>query len=236
MSAISAAMIMAAGLGTRMGALTRNTPKPMLHLGGRPMLDHTLDHVVQAGLTRAVINLHYLGAQIEAHLSKKTEPEIRVSHEQPEILDTGGGIVQALPMLGAAPFCVLNSDAVFIGPNPVSVLLQHWQNTDADALLLMIPTTDTIGYTRQGDFFLDGPIPRRRGNSAAAPFVYTGGQILRPEVFAGAPQGAFSTNVIWDKLLNAGRLEAVIYPGKWVDVGTPEGLAQAEAALAAECE
>ena len=233
MTSINAAMVMAAGFGTRMGELTRDRPKPMLPLGGRPMIDHTLAHVREAGLTRAVVNLHYLGDQIRQHLGGHREPEILFSEEQPEILDTGGGIVQALPLLGSNPFAVLNSDAVFVGPNPLEQLLSAWRPDHMDALMLMVPVEQTVAYTRAGDFFLDPDtgVPDRRGDAARAPFVYGGVQIIRPEAFAEAPEGPFSTNVIWNALLSAKRLRAVSYPGRWVDVGTPEGLSKAEAAL-----
>ena len=235
MSALHSAMIMAAGFGTRMGALTRDTPKPMLPLAGRPMIDHVLDHIAEAGLTNAVINLHYLGDQLRAYLTGRERPEVLFSPEYPEILDTGGGVVEALPLLGTNPFAVLNSDAVFIGPNPVSLLRQEWERMDTDALMLLVPTDRTIAYTREGDFFLNPEtgIPTRRGDAATAPFVYAGAQIIRPEAFADAPSGPFSTNVIWNQLLATDRLRAVVYPGTWVDVGTPDGLAQAEAALMA---
>lgn len=230
---LNMAMIMAAGFGKRMGTLTLNTPKPMIQLQGRPMIEHTLDHVRGAGVENAVINLHYLGDQIRDHLSGCDSPHIRFSEEQPEILDTGGGVVQALPMLGKAPFCVLNSDAVFIGPNPLDVLKRNWDDEKSDALLLKIPKQRTIAYTREGDFFLDEAtgIPARRGDAASAPFVYAGAQIIRPEAFLNAPEGPFSTNLIWNQLLAKRRLRSVVYPGQWIDVGTPEGLTQAEANL-----
>ena len=228
------AMIMAAGFGTRMGDLTRHRPKPMLPLAGRPMLDHVLDQIQSAGLGTAVINLHYLGDQIRTHLAGRKTPAIRFSEEQPDILDTGGGIVQALPILGPNPFVVVNSDAVFVGPNPVGLLLHHWHEMQADALLLMVPRTQTIAYTRAGDFFVDQntATPTRRGNADTAPFVYAGAQIITPDAFANAPAGAFSSNLIWNDLLARDRLRAIAYPGQWVDVGTPEGLALAEAAIA----
>ena len=219
-----------------MGDLTRTMPKPMLSLAGRPLPDHVLDNVHQAGLPNAVINLHYLGDQIRAHLAHRTAPEISFSEEQPHILDTGGGIVQALPLIGTKPFAVLNSDAVFIGPNPVKLLLHEWQKCDADALMLLVPVEQTIAYTRAGDFFLDAhsSTPARRGAADKAPFVYAGAQIIRVETFANAPDGPFSTNLIWNELLKNGRLRAVTYPGRWVDVGTPDGLARAEASVLAQ--
>lgn len=231
---LDTAMIMAAGFGTRMGALTRDMPKPMLPLLGRPMIEQTLDHVRNADIGTAVINLHYRGDQLRAYLDGCTSPRIRFSEEQPEILDTGGGIVQALPLLGSAPFCVLNSDAVFVGPNPIEVLKQNWDDESTDSLLLKVPKQRAIAYTREGDFFLDEAtgVPERRGNADSAPYVYAGVQIIRPEAFIDAPKGPFSTNLIWNELLGKHRLKAVVYPGRWVDVGTPEGLAEAEAALA----
>lgn len=228
------AMIMAAGFGTRMGQLTRDCPKPMLPLNSRPMIDHPLDHIHNAGLTRTVINLHYLGHQITDYLADRTQPKVLFSHEQPQILDTGGGIVQALPLLGPKPFVVMNSDAIFIGPNPVEILLQEWQHRDVDALMLLVPTANTIAYTRAGDFFLNpANVPERRGASDSAPFVYAGAQIIRPQAFTDPPKGPFSTNLIWNSLLEQNRLQAVPYPGQWVDVGTPEGLKLAETNLQA---
>ena len=232
---LNTAMIMAAGFGTRMGVLTQDVPKPMLALQGRPMIEHTLDHVRGAGIATAVINLHYRSDRIREYLDGCASPEIRFSEEQPEILDTGGGIVQALPMLGDAPFCVLNSDAVFLGPNPIGILMQHWDDASTDALLLKVPKQRAIAYTREGDFFLDEATgkPTRRGDAESAPYVYAGVQIIRPEAFRNAPEGAFSTNLIWNDLLAKHRLRAAVYPGRWVDVGTPGGLEAAETELAA---
>lgn len=234
MTEVNTAMVLAAGFGTRMGALTRDLPKPLLPVAGRTLLDRTLDLVGAAGLSRAVVNLHYRGQQIRTHLAGRTVPEIRFSEEQPEILDTGGGVVQALPLLGPHPFAVLNSDAVFAGPNPVAALLQAWDPDRWDALMLMVPVAQARAYSRAGDFFLDHPgaAPVRRGAAATAPMVYTGAQLITSGAFADAPDGAFSTNVIWDRLLAAGRLGAIPYDGQWVDVGTPAGLETAAQALA----
>ncbi|MEM7190109.1 MAG: nucleotidyltransferase family protein [Pseudomonadota bacterium] len=235
MTAPHSAMILAAGFGTRMGALTADQPKPLLPVAGRPLIDHALDHVAQAGLRRAIVNLHYRGDQIRAHLAGRKTPEIAFSDEQPQILDTGGGVVQAIPLLGDAPFVTCNSDAVFLGSNPLQVLLEAWDQSAHDALLLFVPVTQAIAYTRAGDFFVgeDGATPVRRGVAASAPFIFAGAQIIRPEVFENAPDGPFSMNLIWDRLLEDGRLAAVSYPGRWIDVGTPDGLAEADAALAA---
>ncbi len=230
MSGPDTAMILAAGLGTRMRPLTDNCPKPLLRLGGRPMIDLALDHAVAAGVRRAVDNLHYLGGMIRDHLAGREAPEILFSDEQPEILGTGGGIAQALPLLGAAPFYTVNSDAVWVGPNPLAVLAAAWEPARMDALLLLVPRERARSYTRPGDFFLpsEGDVPIWRADAEAAPMVYTGAQIIAPGVFANAPRGRFA---LWDALMVWDRVAAVTYSGGWVDVGTPAGLAEAEAAL-----
>lgn len=229
MSGPDTAMIMSAGFGTRMGALTAETPKPLLPVAGRPLIDHALGYCAEAGVTRHVVNLHYLGDRIRAHLEGRDD--IAFSDEA-EILDTGGGVTKALPLLGAAPFYTLNSDGIFVGPPALTTLADAWRADEMDALLLMVRREAAIGYTRAGDFRLEGDRPVRRGQAAAAPYVYTGAQIIKPEAFADAPDGAFSTNVIWDRLLAKSRLSAVVYPGGWVDVGTPEGLKLADEAIA----
>ncbi len=226
---LDTAMIMAAGFGTRMGALTAATPKPLLPVAGKPLIDHALDYCAAAGVARHVINLHYLGDQIRDHLAARSD--IAFS-EEAEILDTGGGETQALPLLGNDPFYTVNSDAIFVGPPPLAALAEAWRPSDMDALLLMVRREAAIGYTRAGDFSLDGGRPVRRGDAASAPYVYAGAQIIKPGAFADAPNGAFSTNLIWDRLNEAGRLSAAVYDGGWVDVGTPEGLKLADEALA----
>ncbi len=223
-------MILAAGLGTRMRPLTDTCPKPLLPLGGRPMIELALDHAVAAGVRRVVVNLHYLGGMIRDHLAARKVPEILFSEEQPEILGTGGGIAKALPLLGAAPFYTVNSDAVWVGPNPLEALAAAWNPERMDALLLLVPRERARSYTRPGDFFLprEGDVPIWRGDAEAAPMVYTGAIIIAPGVFATAPRGRFP---LWDALTAWDRVAAVTYAGGWVDVGTPAGLAEAEAAL-----
>ena len=232
---LDTAMVMAAGFGTRMGALTADRPKPLLPVAGRALIDHALDLAAAAGVRRAVVNLHYRGEQVRAHLAGRTAPAIAFSEERPDILDTGGGLVHALPLLGDRPFAVLNSDAVFAGPNPLRALAAAWDPVRMDALMLLVPAAQARAYTRPGDFFLpaERAAPARRGDAASAPFVFTGAQIVAPGALAGAPAGAFSLNVVWDRLLAEGRLAAVSWPGTWVDVGTPEGLAEAGRTLAA---
>ena len=222
-------MVMAAGFGTRMGPLTADRPKPLLQAGGKALVDHALDDCVAAGVTRAVINLHYRGDQIRAHLATRQAPEIVYSPEDP-VLETGGGVVRALPHLGAV-FYVVNADAVFTGPPPLAALAAAWDPDAMDALLLVAPLARVAAHPGAGDFFLDAGRLRRRGGAATAPYVYTGAQIIKAAAFAGAPDGPFSTNLIWDRLLTAGRCFGAVHPGGWVDVGTPEGLAAADAAL-----
>lgn len=223
------AMIMSAGFGTRMSALTANRPKPLLPVAGMPLINHALSYCAEAGVKRHVVNLHYLGDQIRAHLDGRDD--IAFSDEA-EILDTGGGVTKALPLLGDAPFYTLNSDAIFIGPPALSALAKAWRADTMDALLLMVRREAAIGYTRAGDFRLEDGRPARKGTAANAPYVYSGAQIIKPKVFKDAPVGAFSTNVIWDQLSAKNRLSAVVYDGVWVDVGTPEGLKLADEALA----
>jgi MurNAc alpha-1-phosphate uridylyltransferase len=234
MTVPASAMVFAAGFGTRMGDLTRDRPKPLLPVGGSTLIDHTLDQVAEAGIARAVVNLHYRGEMIERHLAGRASPAIAFSREEPEILETGGGIVHALDLLAADVFATVNADTVFAGANPFTVLARAWDPAVADALLLLVPVEQTLGYSRPGDFFLDAPDrqPRRRGQADRAPLVYAGAQIISAAAFADAPAGAFSLNVTWNRLLARGRLRAVVYPDRWVDVGTPEGLALADGALA----
>lgn len=229
-------MVLAAGLGTRMRPLTDTRPKALIEVAGRPLIDHALDRVAAAGIGTAVVNLHYLADMLRAHLAGRRRPRVVFSEERPQLLETGGGIVQALPLLGPAPFVVLNSDAVWGGTDPLGPLLAAWDPARMDALLLLVARGAARGYSRPGDFFLDveGGRPRRRGAAAEAPLVYTGAQMLHPRAFADAPAGAFSLNLIWDRLLGAGRLAAVVHHGPWVDVGTPAGIALAEAVVAGD--
>lgn len=227
------AMVMAAGLGTRMGALTRETPKPLLRVGGRALIDLALDRCAEAGVERAVVNLHWRAEKLRAHLAGRERPSVVFSDETERLLETGGGVRRALPLLGPGPVWVLNSDAVWTGAAPLPPLAAAWDDARMDALLQLAPRERALAYDRAGDFFLgpDGR-PERRGAREAAPYVYGGVQIIRTEAFADWPEEPFSTNLVWDRLLAAGRLFAVVHDGGWVDVGTPAGLAAAEAALA----
>ncbi len=217
-------MIFAAGYGTRMGALTADRPKPLIAVAGQPLIDRAL--ALAAGRAHPiVVNLHHLGAQIEQHLAGR---DIRLSWERGEILDTGGGLKAALPLLGPGPVMTLNPDAVWTGPNPLDTLAGAWRDEMA-ALLLVAPPRHLHGRARgaPADFTMgpDGRLTRAEG--AQDGVVYLGAQILRPVPVAARPETIFSLNRIWDELIAAGRLFGVTHPGGWCDVGTPEGIAAA---------
>ena len=232
------AIVLAAGFGTRMRELTADRPKPLLPVADRALIDHALDRLAGAGVAEAVVNLHYLGDQIRAHLAGRARPLIRFSEERPEILDTGGGVRKALGLLGPQPFIVMNSDAIWTGSCPLTRLAETWDPTLMDGLMLLVRREDAVAHAGPGDFFLrrEGAVPKRRGKSEKAPKVFTGLQILKPSALSGMPEGAFSMNEVWDRLIRGGRLAAVTHEGGWIDVGTPEGLAEAERLLAAEPE
>ncbi|MFC7702597.1 nucleotidyltransferase family protein [Plastorhodobacter daqingensis] len=216
-----AVMIFAAGFGTRMGALTARRPKPLVPVAGRALIDHALD--IAADVPRRVVNLHYLHEQLVAHLAGRN---VLTSLEWPQILETGGGLRAALPLLGPGPVFTLNSDAVWTGANPLDELRRQWR-PDMGALLLLSRPEQARGHNKGGDFDLlpDGRL--RRGG----PYIYTGAQILRPEGLAAIPDRAFSLNLLWDRLLAKGRLFGAVHEGGWCDVGHPEGIAEAEAML-----
>jgi MurNAc alpha-1-phosphate uridylyltransferase len=230
---ITTGMVLAAGLGTRLRPITDSTPKPLVTVNGKTLLDRALDHLVLAGVELAVVNLHYKAAMIESHLTRRAKPSILFSPEE-QLLDTGGGIAKALPHLGD-PFFVINSDAVWVdGRVPaLSRLARAWQPDRHDALLLVQPTVTAIGHDGPGDFFLDQwGIPRRRREREIVPFLYAGVQILSHRLFAGEADGKFSANRLWDKAIERGRIACVIHDGDWFDVGNPAGLAATEAELA----
>lgn len=224
-----AVMIFAAGLGTRMGELTRTRPKPLIEVAGRPLIDHALALAREAGVERIVVNTHAHAGMLAAHLAAGA-PEARVSHE-PVLLETGGGLRQALPLLGPGPVFTLNADMVWRGPNPLAALAAAWRPGDG-ALLALVPRTAAIGHRGPGDFFAaaDGRL-ERRGGAATAPLVYAGAQIIDPAALDGIAGPAFSLNPVWDRLIAEGRLRGIVHAGGWVDVGRPEGIALAEAEL-----
>jgi MurNAc alpha-1-phosphate uridylyltransferase len=224
-----AVMIFAAGLGTRMGELTRDRPKPLIEVAGRPLIDHALALVRDAGIRRVVVNTHAHADQMRAHLAR-VAPEAMVSHE-PVRLETGGGLKRALPLLPPRPVFTLNADMVWTRPNPLLALAAAW-NPELDALLCLMPRAAAVGHAGPGDFFLEAGRLRRRGAAPAAPYVYAGAQIIDPAVVAGIPDEVFSLNPVWDRLIAADRLGAIVHRGGWIDVGRPEGIALAEAELA----
>ncbi len=223
------AMVLAAGRGDRLRPVTDTRAKPLVEVGGKALIDHVLDRLAAVGVARAVVNVSYLGRQIEDHLAKRRRPEIVISRES-ERLETGGGVARALPSLGPDPFYVVNSDALWFGAqrDALTRLADAWDEEAMDGLLLMQPTVRAIGYEDRGDFHL-GPLGelRRRGERDVAPFVFAGVQILHPRLFEGCPEGVFSLNRLYDQALGRRRLFAIANDGDWLHVGTPEGLAQA---------
>ncbi len=217
-------MLFAAGFGTRMGALTAHQPKPLIRVAGKPLIDHALDLVRGHGAERIVANLHYLPEPLERHLA---ETGVILSHESPEILETGGGLRHALPLLGSGPVMTMNTDAVWAGPNPLDHIAALWNPEQMDALLLCIPKPQAIGHMGKGDFVIDGDLRAVRGPGA----IYSGVQIIRTDLLHDIPMASFSLNLLWDKMLATGRLYATPYPGTWCDVGRPEGIKLAEAML-----
>ena len=233
MTAPTHAMVLAAGKGLRLRPLTEHTPKPLIEVAGRTMLDRVLDRLGDVRVPHLVVNAHWLGEKIAAHLANR--PGVVLSHED-ALLDTGGGVARALPLLGAAAFYVCNADTIWLdGAQPaLARLADAWDEARMDALLLLHPVAAAIGYDGRGDFARepDGRL-RRRGSAPIAPYVFTGVQMLHPRLFAGAPGGAFSLNLLYDRAREAGRLFGLVHDGEWLHVGTPEALAQAEARLRA---
>ncbi|MEO0798367.1 MAG: nucleotidyltransferase family protein [Pseudomonadota bacterium] len=228
------AMVLAAGLGTRMQHLTADKPKPLIEVAGRTLLDRVLDQIEAAGIERAVVNVHYLADQIERHLASRRSPSITISDERDARLETGGGVKRALPLLGGQPFIIQNADCFWIegiGQN-LQRLIAAWDEDRMDALLLLTGAADTSGYEGRGDFQMDavGQLQRRKPNTDA-PFVFAGASIASPRLFRETPDGAFSLNRIWDRAIDDGRLFGVRMDGIWMHVGTPDAIDEAERRL-----
>lgn len=230
------AMVLAAGLGLRLRPLTQDRPKALVEVAGRALIDHALDRLAAAGCARAVVNLHYRGRQLRRHIegAGRSRPEVIFSDESGGLLDTGGGIRAALPLLGPAPFLAINCDSLWAdGPRPaLARLAEAWDAKTMDAFLLLAPTPAAIGYDGPGDFTMapDGRLARRR-EQTVAPFVFTGVQMLDPRLFDGAPAEAFSLNRLYDRALAAGRLFGCVHDGAWMHVGTPQARVLAERCL-----
>jgi len=232
------AMVMAAGLGKRMRPLTATRPKPLVNVAGRALIDHCIERLKAAGVEKAVVNVHYLAGQLEAHLQNRVQGiEIIVSDERDQLLETGGGLVRALPLIDADPFLVVNSDNFWVdGPiDTLRLLASHWNDVQMDALLLVVPHARANCHRGRGDFHMDavGKLKRRKPNGVA-PFVYTGIQMISKRLFEGEmPNGPFSTNLLWDRAIAAGRCFGAVHQGLWFDIGQPQNIAMAEAFLEA---
>ena len=229
------AMVMAAGLGKRMRPLTDTRPKPLVELAGKPLIDHVLDRLRTAGVSKLVVNVHYLPDQLEAYLATRADDfAITISDERALLLETGGGLVQAAPMIDCDPFLVVNSDNFWIdGPSDgLKLLASGWDDARMDALLLLVPQARAGNHRGQGDFHMDrfGRLSRR-ARSRVAPYVFTGIQIVSKRLLVDAPSGAFSTNILWDRAIKAGRCFGLVHQGLWFDVGTPRSITDTEAAL-----
>ena len=229
------AIVLAAGLGTRMRPYNGHIPKPLVEIGGKSLIDYSLDRLADAGVERAVVNVHPLADALERHLAPRQRPQIVISDERGALLGTGGGIAKALPQLGDAPFFLVNSDTVWLdGVKPnFTRLAQAFDPATMDVLLLLAPTAGSIGYTGRGDFAMlpDGRLRRRREHEVV-PFVYAGAAVLSPDLFADAPGGAFSLTRLFDAASDKDRLFGLRLEGVWMHVGTPEAVAAAQAALA----
>lgn len=235
-AAPSHAMVLAAGLGQRMRPITDHTPKPLVAVGGKAMLDHALDRLAEIGVGHAVVNVHHLAGAIEAHLAARRSPAITISDEREALLETGGGVVKALPHLGAEPFFHLNSDSLWVerGVSNLARMAAAWAPERMDMLLLLAPRQGSLGYDGAGDFHRagDGRLTRRAAGEMAD-HVYAGVAIIKPALFADAPAGRWSLNLLFDRLIASGRLHGLPLQGEWLHVGTPEAIPEANARFAA---
>lgn len=232
-----AAFVLAAGLGTRMRHLSDTLPKPMVPLNGVALIDRALDRIVDAGIPRAIVNVHYMADRLEAHLAKRTRPILTISDERGQLLETGGGVMHAWPHLKSGPFLIHNSDSVWIegvGAN-LDRLCQAWNPDTMDSLMMLAPAAHSIGYDGDGDFDMDGAGRlTRRSPGRQSPFVFAGVSIAHPRLFKDVPAGAFSLNAVWNRAIEAGRLYGVRMAGIWMHVGTPEAVQEAERQLTLE--
>lgn len=232
---VRTAMVLAAGLGKRMRPLTATRAKPMVEVAGKPLLEHAFDRLRAGGVARAVVNVHYLPDAIEAHVRRVTGLEMAISDERAELLETGGGVAKALPLIGDDRFLIVNSDNLWIdGPvDAIRLLGDRWDDAAIDALLLVVPLARANCHQGRGDFHMgpDGRLARRRAGRVA-PFVFTGVQLVHRRLFEGVPAGPFSMNLLFDRAIAAGRLYGIVHQGLWFDVGTPPAVARTEALLA----
>lgn len=231
------AMVLAAGLGTRMRPLDPAIPKPLVRVGGRALIDHVLDRLADAGIVTAVINVHHEADRLEAHVASRTRPHLRISDERDALLDTGGGVKRAFDrgLLGTAPFLVHNSDSIWLEQHAINLsrLCAAWDETRMDCLMLLADPARSLGYGGRGDFDLDGQHRvSRPAAGAAAAYVFAGVSLMHPRLLDDAPQGAFSLNLLWNRALAAHRISGVVLDGTWMHVGDPAAHAAAEQRLA----
>ncbi len=228
---IRSAMVLSAGLGMRMRPLTDTIPKPLVELAGRPLIDYVFSRLDDAGIERAIVNVHYLADSLEMHLKSRARPCVLISDERALLLDTGGGVKHALGLLGEAPFIVHNSDSLWIEGQVKNLenLIEAWDPKRMDSLLLVAPVQKSLGYDGHGDFHLDaeGRLARRAKNQTA-PLVFAGVSILHHRLFDDTPDGPFSLNLIWDRAIDRGRLFGQQLDGQWMHIGTPQALLDAE--------
>jgi len=231
----SKAMVLAAGLGTRMRPLTEKTPKPLIEVGGKALIDWGLDSLERAGVAEAIVNVHHLPGLMRAHLAKRAAPRIVVSDETDLLLESGGGIARALPLLGPKPFFVLNADTFWVddGAPDLSGLALAWDAARMDILLMLAEMGKATGHSGRSDFLLagDGRLTRSGGNPAG--LIYAGAAIIHPRIFAGAKAEPHSLNRYFDLTAAEGRLFGWVMHGSWITVGTPDAIPAAEAAVAA---
>ncbi len=227
------AMVMAAGLGKRMRPLTASTPKPLVRVAGKALVDHALDRLADAGIVRAVVNVHYLADALEAHVLVRDKPSVSISDERDQLLETGGGLIKAQGLL-PDPFFCLNADNIWLdGPqNAFADLSRRWDPEVMDALLLVVPHARAANFAGAGDFHMDalGRLARRKPGRIA-PFIYTGIQLVSKRLLRDAPEGKFSTNVLWNRAIEEGRLYGLSFTGQWFEVGTPQAIRPTEDAL-----
>lgn len=228
------AMVLAAGKGTRMRPLTNDTPKPLIKVAGRALIDYALDRFAAAGVEKAVVNVHYLADQIEHHLSDRRAPQIEISDERDALLETGGGLKRALPKFSEDALFCTNTDAIILdatGENACASLAAHWRPDEMDALLLLVPIERSAGYDGRGDFDQDGDGRLSFREYKTAPYVFTGLQIISRQLIETGPDGPFSTKLLWDNAHQKRRLFGVLMDGEWLHVGDPKGLKEAEQKL-----
>ena len=236
MTNIDQAMVLAAGLGTRMRPITDTIPKPLVKVSGKTLLDHALDSLALADVNKAAVNVHYLADQIEEHVETRTRPKILISDERSKLLDSGGGVKQAIAPLDHSPFVILNADSFWVDTNESNLIAMQsvWNSDLMDMQLLVASKEKSVGFDGKGDFFMnsDGQLTRR-GEADAAPYVYAGAIITKSELFEAIAEDTFSLNRLFDDAISNGRLYGHVLDGLWLHVGTPAAIGQAEDAIAA---